>query len=141
MSSAMLPRMTSPPKKLDLNQVVARNLRYFMERSADCKNPNALSVKSRGAVSPQTVRNLTDPKQRPTTTEKFAGYPTIDKLAVVAGLLGVEVWELLHPDVEHARRAQKFYELVQAEFTKRVEDDEPLADAHNKHPSRKPKVA
>jgi len=108
--------MNSTRKKPDLNAVVARNLRYFMERSADCKNPNALSVRSKGAVSPQTVRNLTDPRQRPTTTDKFVGYPNLDKLAVVAETLGVEVWELLHPNIEQARRAKELYERLEATF-------------------------
>lgn len=44
--------------------------------------------------------------------ERTEGYPKIDTLESVASLLGREVWELLHPDIERAIKERQIYDSV-----------------------------
>lgn len=99
----------------DLALVIARNIRYFMERKGSLyRNANAISVKAKVAAG--TVRNFLDPKKRTTTAEKPNGFPTLDKLDRIAQVFGVPVWQLLHPDLERAMRETEMYKKIEADF-------------------------
>jgi hypothetical protein len=99
----------------DLRRVVARNLRFFMERETCAyRNPNSLGVACK--VSPNTIRNLLDPSRRTTTSAKPEGYPTLDILEKVALKLSCEVWELLHPDIEKSIREREMYLRLEHSF-------------------------
>lgn len=98
----------------DLNETIARNLARFMAEPGMPSNANALSVKTGGKVSPQTIRNLLDPRQR-WTGGKLDGYPKIDTLQAVLEPLGRSVWELLHPDIEHAEKAWRAAQIFNEE--------------------------
>jgi hypothetical protein len=105
MQAGMLKKM----RRLEINELIARNLRYFMAQpGAAYTNANSLGVAA--GIAPNTVRNLLDPTKRTTTAEKPEGYPTLDKLAALSLKLGCEVWELLHPDIERSKRERVIYE-------------------------------
>ena len=108
----------------DLRTVIAANLKYFMGREGSpYRNANALATAAK--VAPNTVRNLLDPKKRTVTAEKPEGYPTLDKLEAIAGILGIDVWELLHPDVDTAIKAREFYAKLERDF-RTPPDQKPL---------------
>lgn len=133
-SSDTLDRMA----KEDLNTIIARNLKRFMA-APGClyPNANALSVATNGKVSPGTIRNLREPEKRTTMPERTEGYPRIDTLETVASLLGREVWELLHPDLDRSTKERELYAqvmgLVSADATPAapltVHESEPAAVA------------
>lgn len=104
--------MTSQP---DLAEILAKNLRFFMNRpGALHRNPNALAVAS--GLAANSVRNYLQPKRRAVVTKKGVGYPTMDKLAAIAGALGCEVWELMHPDIERSLRERDMYKRIETSF-------------------------
>ncbi len=103
------------PKRLDLNLILAHNLRFFMANNEACKNANALATKA--GIAPGTVRNYLDHRKRTVTTEKPEGFPTLDILATLAVHLGCEVWELLHPDIERSIREREMYEKIETDFS------------------------
>lgn len=105
-------------KTKGLNEIIAHNLRWFMDRD-DClyDNPNALAVATGKRVSPSFIRYLLDPKRRTVTTNKPQGYPTLDKLeALAAKLPRCEAWMLIHPDIERAMRAMEMDAKIQSEY-------------------------
>lgn len=104
-------------KSRDLRAIIAENLRFFMDREDSLyRNANALSIAAK--MSANSVRNILDPDRRPTTTEKGEGYPLLDTLAAIAGALGVQVWELLHPDIQRSMRERDLYRTVESGFPK-----------------------
>lgn len=104
--------------KRSLNEIIAHNLKWFMERDdALYDNANALSVATKGAVSPNFIRYLLEPKRRTVTSSKAEGYPTLDKLESLAKQLPkCETWMLIHPDIERAKRATEMDEKIQSEY-------------------------
>ena len=123
-SSGILTRMA----KFDLNQLVAKNLNYFMQRPKSLyKNANALGKVAK--IAPNTIRNLLDPTKRTVTAEKPDGFPLLDTLAKIAPHLGCDVWELLHPDIEKAVRQREVYELAESGAMDRMKRDETRREA------------
>lgn len=105
-------------KKPNLNEVVARNLAYLMGRPG-CLYNNPTALARAALVAPNTVRNLLDPTRRTKLyahTSKREGYPNLDMLERIADKLGCEVWELIHPNIEQAQKAQEIYESLEATF-------------------------
>lgn len=99
----------------ELMEILAKNLVYFMGREQSLyKNPNALGKAAK--VSANTIRNIIDPKNRTTTTDKPEGYPLLDKLQAIAKPLGCSVWELMHPDIEQSIRERELYAQVGKTF-------------------------
>lgn len=111
----------------DLALVLAHNLKFFMSRTDDYQNANALGVAA--GVSPNFVRYLLDPKKRTTTTEKPQGSPTLDKLDAIAGKLGCQVWELLHPNVERSFHEREMYGKIEQDFVDRMKATTPQGPA------------
>lgn len=102
----------------DLNQILADNLKFFMERDGSSyKNPNSLAVAAK--LSANTVRNLLTPSRRTTTATKPNGYPTLDKLERVSTALECQVWELLHPDLPRSIREREMYESIERDWAQR----------------------
>lgn len=106
-------------KKPSLSQIVAKNLAYFMDRSAGLKTANALAVKAK--VAPNSVRNLLDPKKRTVTADKPDGVPQLDTINKVAEALGVEVWKLLHPEIESALHQSERLKVIESNLKKLTE--------------------
>ncbi len=98
-------------KSLDINAILAKNIRFFMKLKKT--NPNALAIKEQ--LSANTIRNAINYKARP-KADNEVGYPTLGKLELLATRLGVEVWELLHPDIEKSLREREFYRKMEADF-------------------------
>lgn len=108
----------------NLNALIAKNLRFFMDRPGSMyRNANALGKKA--GVAPNTVHNLLNPKKRTVTTTKPEGYPTLDKLEKIAKALGVEVWELLHPDIKRSLDERDMYRKIEADFRSRFGTEHP----------------
>ena len=104
----------------DIRQIVAGNLRFFMGKDgALYRNANALG-KAAG-ISPNSIRNLLDPKKRPVTTNKPDGYPTLDLILKIAKPLGCEVWELLHPDIQRSIRERIMYHNIERDMIERIQ--------------------
>lgn len=103
-------------KTADLAQILAKNLKFFMARDgAHYRNANALGIAS--GLSPNTIRNILDPAKRPVRVSKKAeGAPTLDKLTAIAAKLPCQVWELLHPDIEHSIREREMYARIERDF-------------------------
>jgi hypothetical protein len=106
-------------QKTPLSVIVAKNLKYFMGRSESYGNANALAVKAK--VAPNSVRNLIDPKKRTVTADKPNGAPQLDTIQKCADALGIEVWQLLHPDIESAIRQQEMYKQIENSYKKLTE--------------------
>ncbi len=101
--------------RLDLNLIIASNLRFFMgRREGKPWTANELAVKA--AIAPNTVRNYLDPRKRTVTSEKPEGFPTLDKLASLAAPLGCQVWELLHPDIKRSISEREMYLRLEKDF-------------------------
>lgn len=96
-----------------LPAIVAKNLRYFMDLS-HYKNPNALATKAK--IAPNSVRNLLDPLRRTVTDNKPIGAPQLDTLEKIAAILNIDVWKLLHPDIERALREEAFYRRIEQDY-------------------------
>lgn len=99
----------------DINAIIAKNLRFLMDRpGSTLSNPTSLG-KAAG-VAANTVANLLDARKRTTTSAKPVGYPTLDKLVRIARALNVQVWEILHPDIERSLREREFYARIERDF-------------------------
>lgn len=124
-------------KDQDLNAVIARNLKFWMSRpGSPYRNANALGAAA--GIAPNTVRNFLDHKKRTTTLDKPEGYPTLDKLALLAEKLGCAVWELLHPDIERSMSEREMYRKVQADFERIQAEATKAADAKPVSTLRRP---
>lgn len=103
----------------DLRQTLIDNLNFFMAREgAPYKNANSLGLAA--GVAANTVRNLLNPRQRPVTSAKPEGYPTLDTIQVIATALGCEVWELLHPDIARSIREREMYRNIERDMEERL---------------------
>lgn len=58
--------------------------------------------------------------------------PSLVNLAKMAGALGMQPWELLHPDIDRAVREQYLYRRIESEFRKlpKLDIEEPLEAAN-----------
>lgn len=110
-------------KKRSLTEILAGNLAFFMGREG-CPHPNANSLGTAAGVSPNSVRNLLDPKKRTVTSDKPDGYPTLDTVEKIALRLNVQVWELFHPDIEKSLRERAMYAKIQADFAANYTEQE-----------------
>lgn len=109
--------MTKP----DLSALLAKNLQFFMQRSG-CPYPNANALGKAAGISPSSVRHYLEPQKRPASTRKPVGFPTLDKLAAIADKLGVDVWELLHPDIERSLSEREMYRRIELDYLARVKE-------------------
>lgn len=107
--------------KPDLSVLLAKNLQFFMQRPG-CLYPNANALGKAAGISPSSVRHYLEPHKRPASTRKPVGFPTLDKLAAIAEKLGVEVWELLHPDIERSLSEREMYRRIESDYLARVKD-------------------
>jgi transcriptional regulator with XRE-family HTH domain len=115
-------------EEADANAILAKNLRYFMQRpSSPYRTANALAEAA--GMSANTVRYYLDEKKRPARSANGVGFPTMNKLSKLAEKLGCEVWELLHPDIERSLSEREMYRKVQADFERIREGANQAADA------------
>ena len=103
-------------KNKPLDVILAANLRFFMERPG-CPYPNANALGVAAGISPNTVRNYLEADRRiyqPKKKEK--GYPTLDKIELLANKLNCSVWELLHPDIQRSLKEREMYLKIESNF-------------------------
>jgi hypothetical protein len=105
--------------KIHIKQILARNLKAAMERHYGGEvNQSQLSRDTKGVVSPKTISNYLAANRLPAgdLEVESAHSATISNLAAISDVLGVEVWQLIHPNPDLARRQQELYERMQSEF-------------------------
>ncbi len=111
-SSVTVPRMA----KKSLHVVLSENLAWFMNRPG-CHYPNAHALSARTKISRTTIGYLLKPGSRPyQSVKKSGGYPTLDKLEIIADALGCHVWELLHPNIEQSKRERDMYAQIERDY-------------------------
>lgn len=108
-------------QKKTLPDILAANLAFFMSQEG-CPYPNANALGRAAKVSPNSVRNLLNPKKRTVTTDKPEGYPTLDTVEKIAIQLNKQVWELFHPDIEKSIRERAMYAKIEADFAAKGTD-------------------
>lgn len=86
---------------------IARNLRVFMDRS-QYSNPSRLAKPS--GVAANTIDYLLHPEKRTLSGANTDGSSKVGLLQKVVAPLGRELWELLHPEPELARRERLLYD-------------------------------
>lgn len=101
-------------KKEDVNQILARNLAAAMQRKYGQVNGSELARVSR--VPQTTIALLLRPERRVPLKSGELPSPTLSKVAALAAALDVQVWELLHPDPDKAKREQDFYRRLERDF-------------------------
>jgi lambda repressor-like predicted transcriptional regulator len=106
----------------DLSDVIARNLAFLMEHGRR-KWESATALANEAKISPNTLQNMLTPGRRRVSVTKTRIYPTLDKLAAVAGALGCEPWELLHPNLEQARLDREALQKVRAAMARDTENE------------------
>lgn len=83
-------------------QVLADNLRRLMEDNKSFRTQGA--VAKRAGVDQKTISNCLNPEQRKATAKGRLPSPTLAQVEKIAGVFGLQVWELLQPAevMEHA---------------------------------------
>jgi transcriptional regulator with XRE-family HTH domain len=112
--------------KTTINQILAKNLKAAMEARFDgVVNQSELARVS--GVSQKSISNLLHPENREKAkakdgeTEGKEGKVPSTSLATLVDLakaLNVEVWELLHPNLERSRREHQFYQQIDRAYKK-----------------------
>lgn len=88
----------APHKSRTISQVVADNLKHFMEVAGESQNSLAKKTASFGCkVGQTTIGLMLNPARRdPRKSGKPSG-PNLAQLDAVAKALGLELWELVSP--------------------------------------------
>lgn len=86
----------------DIKNTLAVNLQHLMENSADMKRQNSLAKRSK--VGQTTIGNYLRP-------DSYTGYPSLEKIEMLAKALGIDVWVLLHPTLGSNCLEEKEFEL------------------------------
>lgn len=71
----------------NVREILAANLDKLMVMSTDCKSQNALAKRSH--VAQKTISNY--------LTKSYVGYPSLEKVELLAHCFGLEAWNLIHP--------------------------------------------
>ncbi len=112
-----------------LARILADNLNFFMSKEG-CPYPNANSLAVAARVAPNSVRNLLAPSKRTVTADKPEGFPQLDTVQKVAAKLGLQVWELFHPDIERSLREREIYAQLEAGLKAKLEAKSAPARTH-----------
>ena len=80
-----------------VKEILSRNLIKLMELSANCKSQNALAKHSH--VAQKTISNY--------LTANYIGYPSLEKVELLAKCFGMEAWNLLHPTMGNTEISAK----------------------------------
>lgn len=105
----------SDMKKWDINYMLAKNLEAAMKRKFDGE-VNQSELARLSGVSQKTISNILSALVA--TPGEKGHSTTLSKIEPIAKALGVELWELVHPDPDKARREQEFYKRIEEDFTK-----------------------
>lgn len=106
--------MSENPTK-PINQVVAENLRYWMQE-AGFESQAALAAKS--GVSQRTIGNYLNPSLRDDTSSGKEPSAKVTELEKLASALSIGVWQLMRSMTPQER---EFYAQIEAAFTKLTE--------------------
>lgn len=98
--------------KRTASQVLAANLAEAMRR----KKLSQVALAAASGVPQTTISLYLRPAARQATHGKAMPSPTVERLAMLAAALGVEPWQLLHPDPEKAQREADFYAKLRQDF-------------------------
>lgn len=101
-------------REKSINQVVAENLAYRMEKAGMSQS----SLAAKAGVSQKTISNYLNPEQRTEGSKGKQGSPKLWELERVAQALGVEVWELTRRMTE---RERAMYDAIEKAYRGLVE--------------------
>ncbi len=96
----------------DINVILARNLRTQMEMKYG--NVNQSELARAADVAQKTISNVLARERGP------APSPSLTIVQRLADALGIEAWQLLHPDPVRAEREQEFYRKLEKDFAKLI---------------------
>lgn len=112
--------MVTKEKKVDLPTRFARNLEIAMKDGGFSQSSLA-----RAARVPQTTISLyLKPEKRAATASGKLSGPTMAHIMKLAVALEVDPWQLLHPDIEQAKREHEMYLQIEAAYKKLPPKDE-----------------
>lgn len=103
-----------PMREKSINQVVAENLAYRMEKAGMSQS----SLAAKAGVSQKTISNYLNPEQRTEGSKGKQGSPKLWELERVAQALGAEVWELTRRMTE---RERAMYDAIEKAYRGLVE--------------------
>jgi len=109
--------MSENPAK-PINQVIADNLRFWMEQSG-FDSQQALADKS--GVSQRTIGNYLKPTLRDDTSSGKEPSAKVTELNKLAAALGIEVWQLLR---QMSPQERSFYDKIEAAY-RELKDSQP----------------
>lgn len=122
-------------KTLHISQLFASNLREAMKRKYGLKKNgevNQSSLAEDSHVDQKSISNYLgalkpDNKLNPDALSS----PSLVSLAKMAEALGMQPWELIHPDINKAMREQELYRRIEREFQNlpKLDVKEDLAEA------------
>jgi transcriptional regulator with XRE-family HTH domain len=81
----------------DVKEILAKNLAKLMELSVDCKSQNSLAKRSH--VAQKTISNY--------LTANYDGFPSLEKVDLLARCFGLSAWQLIHPTMGNAEITAK----------------------------------
>lgn len=93
---------------LDINQVLADNLRHYMDK----QNLKQDALASRCGVSQRTISNYLNPGRRNAGSSGKPGSAKLTELQMLADGLGVKAWELVRQYEPGEREARQALESV-----------------------------
>ena len=99
--------------KESISETLARNLGEAMTR----RQLTQVSLAKASGVPQTTISVILNPSQRLPTRGAEPG-TTVVRVAMLAAALGLEAWQLLHPDPERAQREIDFYKRIAENFAK-----------------------
>lgn len=100
----------------DINVMLARNLRQQMEMKYG--NVNQSELARDASVAQKTISNILARERGP------APSPSLTVVQKLAEALGIEAWQLLHPDPDRAEREQEFYRRIEKDFSNLVSESD-----------------
>jgi len=99
--------------KESISQTLARNLAEAMTR----RKMTQVALAKVSGVPQTTISVILNPQQR-LPTKGAPPSTTVVRVAMLAAALGLEAWQLLHPDPEQAQRETDFYRRISDNFAK-----------------------
>jgi transcriptional regulator with XRE-family HTH domain len=102
--------------KESLTQIFARNLAAAMAEFDSGRGISQNQLAKDSGVGQTTISLYLYPQRRAATGGKSPPGPTLERVALLAKILHIEPYLLLHPDMQRARREQEMYRKIEEEY-------------------------
>lgn len=97
-------------------ELLARNLKQAMDAANAGRGISQAQLSKISGVAQTTISLMLRPNDRRNPLGKGGSSPTVERIAMLARSLHCQPWELLHPDVDRARREHQMYEQIRREY-------------------------